>query len=250
MFQIIKGIPKDKSGLGLITYALCSDGVYLIRSAGTGHIITKADGIAGLPVGQEDISTLPRKIPISLFWETIRFFKYVEAHYEGAKLEAYVLIMYEPKLNEFFLHVPEQTVGAAQAKYDLKDVWEQFPGCKVLMDIHSHTSQMDAFFSTTDDADDNRDRFSGVIGRINHVIPDFKVRFSTLGRHIDVEMNDLFCDCEEFSDIDCEDAITRVHYTKPRPITGGHSYSHGWAGSRSAYGGLWNAVRDRIVKDR
>jgi hypothetical protein len=139
-FDVVYGIPEDKSGLGLVTYAICSNGIFLIRPNACGWIVTKVDGIPGVPEGKERISILPRKIPINLFWETIKFFRYAEEVNQN-KTEAYVLVMYNPKEDEFFLHVPKQSLSSARVSFDLQGVWDMFPGCKVLMDIHSHKNK-------------------------------------------------------------------------------------------------------------
>jgi PRTRC genetic system protein A len=257
MFKIIQGIPEDKSGLGLITYALCEDGTYLIRAAGCGHIVTKVDGINGMPKGKESISILRRKIPISAFWETLRFFREVENQHKDKALEAYVLVMYNRDTDKYFLYVPEQVVGAASAHYDVKEVWSKFPNCSIVIDIHSHTSSMGAFFSSTDNKDDNRDRYSAVIGKINNVIPEFKVRFSTLGKRVNVDIDSIFCESNEKLSIDVTSSIKNITIAKEEEAkgfipVGSGAWNSGWNGhiiARSGYSNLWNNVRDRVIGD-
>jgi len=255
MFDIIKGIPEDKTGLGLATYCLCSDGIYLVKACGCGYITVKINGIVGLPVGESDIAVLPRKIPALLFWEIQKFFRYVELDNANKQLEAYILIMYNTETDKYFLHVPIQAIGAGSAKYDLSNLWTDFPNCKLIMDVHSHTSNMNAFWSSTDNADDNRDRYSGVMGRINKVIPQFKARFSTMGTHVDADFDDLFCESTESFSLDFEKSMQNISIQTPKPATDNagprinnrSSYSqYGIPSARSGYAGLWNSVRDRI----
>ncbi|MCP4360682.1 MAG: hypothetical protein GY796_21955 [Chloroflexi bacterium] len=60
----------------------------------------------------------------------------------------------------------------------------------VVMDIHSH-GRADPFFSPTDDHDETRLRFYGVIGSLN-AVPQFKFRLGIYGHWVETPANALF----------------------------------------------------------
>ena len=209
-YDIIEGLPVGKPK-AMITFSLCSDGIYMTKSVmGDGYVTIKVDGIPGLPKGKETVNVLKRKIPFSIFWAIVGFFRYVESHFKKDGLEAYVLLGFDPKEDKFFLWCPIQEVGAASVRYDPAPFFVQHPGCRIIMDIHSHTSRMGAFWSGTDNNDDNRDYFSMVIGKISKMIPEFKLRFNTTGKHIDYELEDIFDDVSEPLDFDFAEACTKI----------------------------------------
>jgi PRTRC genetic system protein A len=70
---------------------------------------------------------------------------------------------------------------------------------QAVVDLHSHNS-MGAFFSETDDADEQGLRFYAVIGRIATDTPEIRVRVGVYGRHLDVPADMLFDDLGPFAD--------------------------------------------------
>lgn len=210
LYDIIEGLPVGKPK-AMITFSLCSDGIYMTKAVmGDGYVTMKVDGIPGLPKGCETVNALKRKIPFSIFWAIVGFFRYVESHFKKDGLEAYVIVGYHPKEDRFFLWCPSQEVGAASVKYDPAPFFTENPGCRIVMDVHSHTSRMGAFWSGTDNNDDNRDYFSMVLGKISKMIPEFKLRFNTTGKHIDFELEDVFDDVSEPLEFDFAVACTKI----------------------------------------
>lgn len=68
-----------------------------------------------------------------------------------------------------------------------------------VIDLHSHNS-MPAFFSATDDADEQGLRFYVVIGRIDTDTPEIRVRAGVYGHFMDVPADMLFGDIGPFTD--------------------------------------------------
>lgn len=239
-FPLAIGIPDEPQSL--ITYCVCSDGIYIQKKVAKGYVVVKQELVPGITKGVEKIAIMPRKVPMSIFWETLRFFQYVEEHFGNVQMEAHVLIGYDYEKDEFILYVPKQQVGAASVTYDPNDFYTDHPGCYIVMDIHSHTSKMGAFFSGTDDHDDNRDRYSGVFGKINQKDvfgrsnPEFKIRFSSMGKRTEFKVEDLFELSDEVHTIDCENVISRV--TKPvytAPAYQGAGGYHNYYGQNKHY---------------
>jgi PRTRC genetic system protein A len=211
LFPIIEGMPNKK--FGGITYSLCSNGIFECRSLpGGGVVSTKVDGIKGLPEGKEEIRFLSKKVPISIYYEIIRFFREVE-RINNTNLESYAEIGYNPATESYFVYVPEQFVGPASVKYEINDFIKDNPGCWIVANFHSHPN-FGAYFSGTDDKNDVRDQFSGVVGHINKAIPDISLRFAVGSKHIPMTMEDLFCadSCE--STLNVTEAVKRVKFLK------------------------------------
>jgi len=208
---IISGIPEDKTKLGLLTYAVCEDGVYLIKKAGFGYVTLKLEKVPGVSAGREEIATLIRKIPLDAYYKSLNFFRYIEKNVANGKaLEVFTLVLYSKAEDKYILYVPKQLVGPGSVKYDIREVKSMFPGYIIALDIHSHTSAMGAFFSSTDDGDDNRDRYSMVIGNINRIFPTHVLRFCTMNRKIDFTIDDIFEDGVEIGDFNIEESAKRV----------------------------------------
>lgn len=68
-----------------------------------------------------------------------------------------------------------------------------------VIDLHSHNS-MPAFFSTTDDADEQGLRFYAVIGRVDTDRPEIRVRVGVYGHFMDVPAEMVFDDLGPFVD--------------------------------------------------
>lgn len=68
-----------------------------------------------------------------------------------------------------------------------------------VIDLHSHNS-MPAFFSSTDDDDEQGLRFYAVIGRVDTNTPEIRCRVGVYGHHMDVPADLLFDDLGPFID--------------------------------------------------
>lgn len=205
--NMVFGTPKtiDKP----FVYSINSDGIYLHKKVmGQGIVSVKVDKIPGLEAGKETIKALPRKIPINVLWTIIKFFRKVNQK-NNSKDEAYAIIGYSYNENKFCIYIPEQTVSGGSVKYDAEKFYKDNEGYIIVMDIHTHYS-MGAFWSSTDNKDDQRDRFSGVLGHVEKVIPDMKFRFSTLGKHFEFNVEDLFEENDETFDIDFESNYLKI----------------------------------------
>lgn len=70
---------------------------------------------------------------------------------------------------------------------------------QAVIDLHSHNS-MSAFFSTTDDADEQGLRFYAVIGKIETWQPELRVRIGIYGHFLDIPADMIFDDLGPFTD--------------------------------------------------
>ncbi len=94
--------------------------------------------------------------------------RYFAIHWDGEK--------YQTK-------VPRQTGSAVALKYQYLE--------GMLLEFHSH-GRIPAFFSDTDDQDEQRFRIYGVMGRIDQPRPEVAIRIGVYGHFQDVDWNDIF----------------------------------------------------------
>lgn len=135
-----------------------------------------------------DIKFLPAgKVPMALLNEVKSFFRAVIVA-KGTAVEAMIWVLWSQDRG-YYLHVPNQVVGHASAKYD----WDGLPAnSSIIVDIHSH-ADFSPFFSGTDNSDDiNSIRYSGVIGFNNRPKPESVWRFNYFGLKVDLKIEDIF----------------------------------------------------------
>ena len=147
--------------------------------------------IAGLPDLKPGIQVFPGRIPGTML-------AYILAHVRGivsADLEA----MYQLRLAQtadglaWKITAPTQTQTATQVSYTYED-----PDT-VICDLHSHCD-MGAFFSPTDNTDEQGFRFYAVIGRIHNTWPEIALRLGIFGDFIPLPATILFTDPGPFVD--------------------------------------------------
>ena len=98
----------------------------------------------------------------------------------GESCEHYMSIIWK---GEYWLEYPEQEGAGAGVKYtNLQDT---------VMDIHSHGS-MGAFFSGTDNRDEQGFRLSLVLGKVDTLEPEYDLRISVYGYFASVELKEVF----------------------------------------------------------
>ncbi len=69
-----------------------------------------------------------------------------------------------------------------------------------VLDLHSHNT-MDAFFSSTDDADEQGLRFYAVIGKLDTELPEIALRVGVYGHHWNVPVETVFDGSGPFDDV-------------------------------------------------
>ena len=184
----IETIPEDCKKK--VIYVLQGDGLYEKRINKLGSFclrVAKLD-VPGLETNLNEGWELDvPKIPAALLGTTVSFFRKIYSQHSS---EVFLQFYYDVKENEYLVHCPKQTVGAASVKYENDEYFTD--ESKILVfEIHSH-GQMGAFFSGTDDRDEKADRFFGVIGNINHFFPELKLRLSVGGNKVEIDVEDLF----------------------------------------------------------
>lgn len=203
----------------LISYHLAEDGIYCRKNVfGNKYIVYKEDKVADLPKVKEDLHPIKDcKIPSLFYHKTVEFFKYVYKHF-GVWLEAFV-IYGMTKEGKYFMYVPEQEVEPTHVHANLEDFYINNPGCYIVCDFHSH-SNFNAFYSSTDTNDDVKGRYSGVIGNNQKVVPDVKCRFNYAGKYIDLTLDDIFEENDNYiiQDYNMEEWVKKLTRAKVTPV--------------------------------
>jgi hypothetical protein len=183
---------KELNKTSSIRYEVSKKGVFVVKKLqGEGNFIRmKVDEIPFLEEAKEEIKFLPSKIPFEFYNEIVEFFRFVMQFYDKS-IEAYAVIGYDPKTFKYFLYIPEQKIAGAEVKYDIQKFFVDYPGCYIVLDAHAHPT-FAASFSGQDGRDDCRDRYSAVIGNLQHLVPDYNFRFGCMGKHFKVPMEDIF----------------------------------------------------------
>ena len=162
--------------------------VYEVRKTPGGTFITPTRGDSLLSeVKAGFIPALPL-IPQALLLEIISFFRYF-AQQDGGK-EVLVNTYWDTQEERFFVDTPEQKVTKTSVHSVTSP--EYFDERYIhYMDIHSHTT-MDAFFSAVDDKDEKATRVYAVIGRLDKLLPDIKVRICNGGKFLEIDPTEVF----------------------------------------------------------
>jgi PRTRC genetic system protein A len=119
------------------------------------------------------------------------FRSYVAEGYSGAS-EALTQIFWDSNKQEYFVNIPIQVVNGAAVHYDFskQDVRTKELGVFHVFDIHSHNT-MSAFFSGTDDTDEQGSYFFGVVGHLNDDRSEHSFRFGIDGVFTDIEPEEV-----------------------------------------------------------
>jgi len=98
--------------------------------------------------------------------------------------EIYIGIRWNFEEDRYSFYTPEQKKEAAHIEYQC--------GESIVLDLHSHPGPMGAFFSGTDNKDEQGLRIYGVIGHLEHPRPVLKLRAGVYGYYSDIKWNDIF----------------------------------------------------------
>jgi PRTRC genetic system protein A len=130
--------------------------------------------IRGLSPLKERIELVNGRIPRRLYDLSVSVFM------AGSDREQYLAITWE---GEYRLRAPQQERDRASVKY------ESLPS--TVVDLHSH-GHMDAFFSGTDDSDEKGLRIYMVVGRLDTLLPEVKLRLGVYGYFVTLTLEDVF----------------------------------------------------------
>ena len=179
------------------------DGEYLLRENSIGRFIRRISTkeTPSLEDGPDpSFSFSLPKIDPAILQKQVSFYREVMKKYSNS--EAYTLILWDKIDHKYIVICPEQQVSGATVKYQLD--MEEYPSSRYIQVVscHSHNS-MNAFFSGTDDNDEQADMLYMVFGKLDTSEPEFKIRANLKGKEVcKLDLDEIFSiSLEEYSDL-------------------------------------------------
>jgi PRTRC genetic system protein A len=180
-------IAGDELGVPPVPYDYVMDALGVIKRVSNLHFLAHlrvADGhVAGLPLLSEGLTLRVPKIPARWLFRVLD-------HAARAGAGGGVLRPIEQMYHFHYIDgqwrvsLPKQQASVARVSYRGGDA------PSVVLDLHSHHN-MSAYFSPTDNEDEQGARFYAVIGRI-YSRPEIKLRLGLYGDFVDLEATELF----------------------------------------------------------
>ena len=177
-----------------IYYVVAANGTFLVRRTALFTATTRVNEIIGLESHDEQISLSFQKVPRVAMEQILGFFTWVYRRWDG---EAIVFLYYHPDRGEFRVEVPRQTLPrfrsgqrwhtAGHVEYGSV---ERPDGFLKLGDAHSHADSP-AFFSKTDDHDDQEDGLRIVVGRLDVATVEMCASFVVSGCRFSIAADDV-----------------------------------------------------------
>lgn len=220
----------------LLSYGLFRDGLWVRSKEPLGTFYRKvSDNPTDLGLTKdfggfhfEPSADIP-KIPVGIYHAIVEFYRAVcKVH----TAEVYSMVFWDKELEDFVIHVPEQTIGYASVKYK-KDSGMFLDSRYIpVLESHSHNT-FSSFFSATDLKDEIASRYFAVFGNLDKENNDFVVRVASNGQEKRLTLQDVF-DVEKLkhkpdSDytVDADEAMSRLSVIKPAvsKLYAGKSYT-------------------------
>ncbi len=163
-------------GIGF-DYVLGSGGLYVQSESAhlTARIPVAPCEVRGLAPVTEKVELAHGPIPARLFELGLRWFE------DDPTTERFFAVRWDGR--SYRMVVPEQEGTATRLKYT--------PPPGVVAEFHSHGSSR-AFFSKTDDADEQGFRIYGVVGRLDTDLPELSLRVGVYGHFAPADWPQVF----------------------------------------------------------
>jgi len=164
---------------GQLEYIIAKNGIFKKVETNILEGYFPVSGIPHLPAIQEQIKIkLPKKIPEEIYFKIFTFFSKFTT-------EVYAQIFWDG--TKYFIYIPKQVVSGASVEYERNVKLERKN--KLICEIHSHNT-MGAFFSTTDDKDEQTGIIYGVISTGNLWSGKFRIKYQDIG--FELQISDIF----------------------------------------------------------
>ena len=158
-------------------YVLGSGGVYVQSESAhlTARVPVAPCEVRGLAPVTEKVQLTHGAIPAALFELGLRWFQ------DTPDTERFFAVRWDG--DRYRLVVPEQEGTASSLKY--------IPPAGVVAEFHSHGGSR-AFFSATDDRDEQGFRIYGVVGRLDAPLPELSLRVGVYGHFAPLDWHQVF----------------------------------------------------------
>ena len=180
-------------GIGF-DYVLGSGGVYVQSESAhlTARVLVAPCGVRGLAPVTEKVELTNGPIPAGLFEMGLRWFQ------DDPDTERFFAVRWDGR--SYRLVAPPQLGTATSLAY--------VPPAGVVAEFHSHGSSR-AFFSATDDRDEQGFRIYGVAGRLDTPRPELRLRVGVYGHFAPVDWSQVFCGPQTESTLDINPTTRR-----------------------------------------
>ena len=158
-------------------YVMAANGMFVQAESRdlTGRVRLSETAVRGLEPMTGRVHLPHGPIPRALLSQGIRWFG------ETPDRERYFLIRWQD--DQYRYEIPQQVGGAASLSYE--------PAEGHVAEFHSHGG-MGAFFSATDDRDEQAFRIYGVVGHLHQVTPRIALRLGIYGHFQELRLQDVF----------------------------------------------------------
>ena len=171
------------AGTEPIRRLITANGVYEARTTPIGTFSVKRPDLAA-PSLSEGLSWAIPRLPWALLGALITQFR------AALPYEHLANIYWEPQPGQFVVELPAQQADTTSVTtQETTDPYD--PQRPRVLQVHSHGT-LPAFFSLTDDADEQATGCYGVIGNLDTSQPTMAWRFACGGRHVPLSLTDLF----------------------------------------------------------
>lgn len=251
-------------------YVTAGNGVFRVIQKDIGAFVTKvADGkIPGFPDMEEGVHLQIPKIPYKYWLQVLSFYKDVNAkdgteasvlffwntnnvtlptHYDptpaqAAKGELGPEVKGLTQDGQLIIYCPVQKNSGSLSDFT-KDSFVDYLRLHTaqLCETHSHNT-MGAFWSGTDDSNENYPQFYGVIGKVSSIEPEYRFRYALGKEKFDCELWELFeqpkvtktekvtIDIPGVGVVENEHEIKNLEFKGPWPMV---EYPSDWMGQHS-----------------
>jgi PRTRC genetic system protein A len=157
-------------------YILAGNGVFLTARSPLleATVLIAPAQVRGLLPLEEGVELPQGKIPQRLYDLAISILAAEPCH------ECYLAVTWK---GEYCLRIPPQEGSAGRVRYE--------PLPNTVLDIHSHGT-MCAFFSGIDDQDEQGLRLYMVVGRLDTLFPEVKMRIGVYGYFVSAQVEEIF----------------------------------------------------------
>lgn len=169
-------------------YLAAADGVFLLAENSFFRVLKKYASktpqmLPGLgELKDKEYMALEKKMPLDMFYEL------VDSLQESPLKEKMAAVAYDKTSETFSIVVPKQVSNSVSISYSWKDV--EVKG-RIILEVHSHP-EMPAFFSDTDNADNQGFKIYGVFSLLDGYMKDLVFRLGVYGRFLNIEFTDIF----------------------------------------------------------
>lgn len=171
-------------------YIAGKDGhVYMVKDSQLGRVVLKARNVPTLDTIQEGFEFALPKIPSTMLKTALSFFR--KYWNEEVQNEAMLRIVFDTVNRQYLFDCPEQYVQ--WNRVHAPNVGVDFPEPRYLDVLHIHSHHiMPAEFSELDDQNERKYRLYVVVGKMNHSIPEIRVRVGHGGSFVYLPVDYIF----------------------------------------------------------